>query len=256
MDRGCDLSDRPPAGACPVTAETNTVGEATARPVRTRNAERTRERILSAAVAEFSEKGFDAARVDEIAARAGVNKRMLYHYFGDKDDLFLAVLERTYDDIRSREAGLELSALDPESAMRKLIRFSFGYYRENENFIRLLNSENLHSARHLKASRRVPEMHSPLVAMIRDILDRGVADGIFRPGVDPVQLYISIAGLGYFYFSNIHTLSTIFAADLGSEPARGRRLAFVTDQIVSFLKSTPDALADAPRSKKNGEAKR
>ena len=201
-----------------------------------RDPARTREQILQAAIVEFSVNGFAGARIDKIAARAGVNKRMIYHYYGNKDDLFQAVMERTYDDIRTKESQLSLSDMDPQGAMRRLVEFSFGYFTENPHFTRLLNIENLYRARHIKGSQRVRKMHSPLVEMIEDILARGRAKGVFRDDVDPIQLYTSVAALGYFYFSNVHTLSAIFDVDFAAPPARERRLAHIVDVIMSYLR--------------------
>jgi AcrR family transcriptional regulator len=198
--------------------------------------ERTREQILQAAIGEFSRAGLDGARVDTIARRAGANKRMLYHYFGSKDDLFLAVLERIYDDIRHAETALHLEALDPAAAMRRLVEFSFAYFIDHPHFIPLLNSENLQAAQHLKRSRRVRRMHSPFVAMIEGILARGQGAGVFRAGVDPVQLYISIAGLGYFYFSNMHTLSAIFARDLAAPRRLAERKRHAVEVVLGYLR--------------------
>jgi AcrR family transcriptional regulator len=198
--------------------------------------ERTREQILQAAIREFADKGLGGARVDAIAARSGANKRMLYHYFGNKADLFLAVLERIYDDIRHAETKLHLEQLAPVAAMRRLVEFSFSYFIANPHFIPLLNSENLHRARHLKRSKRIREMHSPLVEMISRMLERGQRSGEFRRDVDPVQLYVSIAALGYFYFANIHTLSTIFRRNL-SEPRRiAQRRRHAADMVLGYLR--------------------
>lgn len=174
--------------------------------------------------------------MDSIAERAGANKRMLYHYFGNKDALFLAVLERIYDDIRRAEADLHLEALDPVPAMRKLVEFSFEYFIDHPHFIRLLNTENLHGARHLKSSARIREMNSPLVAMIREILRRGQQAGVFRKRVDPVQLYISIAGLGYFYFANVHTLSAVFGRDLAEAKPIAERRRHAVDMVLGYLR--------------------
>ena len=212
-----------------------------AREANRRDPERTKDLILRAAVAEFSAKGLGGARVDAIAKRAGANKRMLYHYFGNKRDLFLAVLEHIYDEIRRAEADLHLEKLGPLAGMRRLVEFSFDYYVDHPHFTRLLNSENLHRARHLRRSTRVQEMHSPLIALIRGLLQRGVQQGLFRAGVDPVQLYISIAGLGYFYFSNIHTLSTIFGRDLSDPRLRLVRRRHVVEVVLGFLKARPEA---------------
>jgi AcrR family transcriptional regulator len=201
-----------------------------------RNPERTREQILDAARTEFAEKGLEGARVDEIARRAGANKRMLYHYFGNKEDLFLAVLERAYAKIRRHENELNLKALDPIEGMSRLVGFTFSYFVENPYWISLLNSENLHRARHLKKSTAIRKMHSPLLDLIEDLLDRGQTAGVFRSGVDPVQLYISVASLSYFYFSNHNTLATIFARDLLADAALEERRRHVIDVILGYLR--------------------
>ena len=200
-----------------------------------RNPEKNRERILAAALQEFARCGLGGARVDRIAARAGANKRMLYYYFGNKEDLFLAVLESRYAHIRRAEQGLHLSDLDPAEGMRRLVAFTWNYYLRHPEFLTLLNSENLHRARHLRRSRQVAAMHSPLVAMLRELLERGVRRGEFRRGVDPVQLYISIAALGYFYLSNRHTLSAIFERDLLAARNKAERLKHMTELVLGYL---------------------
>ena len=201
-----------------------------------RNPERNRGRILAAALEEFSRFGLGGARVDRIAARAGANKRMLYYYFGNKEDMFLAVLESRYEHIRRAEQGLRLGDLDPRQGMRRLIAFTWNYYLQHPEFLTLLNSENLHRARHLQRSRQIAAMNSPLVEMLRDLLTRGVQKGQFRRGVDPVQLYISIAGLGYFYLGNRHTLSTIFERDLLAPRSKAERLKHMTALVLGYLR--------------------
>jgi len=201
-----------------------------------RDPERNRERILRAATGEFARVGLGGARVDRIAARASANKRMLYYYFGDKEDLFLAVLEAEYARIRSAEQNLHLGDLEPQAAIRRLVEFTWSYYLAHPEFMTLLNSENLHRARHLKRSKQVAAMHSPFVAMIRQVLERGVRTGAFRDGVDAVQLYISIAGLGYFYLGNRHTLSTIFERNLLSPRNKAERLKHMTALVLGYLR--------------------
>jgi AcrR family transcriptional regulator len=161
---------------------------------------------------------------------------MLYHYFGNKEALFLAVLERAYAEIRKAERALQLHDLAPREAMERLVRFTFGYFIAAPHFVPLLNSENLHRARHLRRSKQIREMHSAMIDMIRDVLRRGVASGAFRDGVDPMQLFISMTGVGYFYFSNIHTLSTIFGRDLTANEALAEREAHVVDVILGYLR--------------------
>ena len=201
-----------------------------------RDPERTRARILAAATAEFSHYGLGGARVDRIAATADTNKRMLYYYFGNKEDLFLAVLEATYAHIRTAETKLKLDTVEPVEGIRRLVAFTWRYYLENPHFLTLLNSENLHRARHLKTSKRIAAMHSPFVATIADLLERGERSGVIRGGIDPVQLYISIAALSYFYLSNNHTLSTIFVRDLLSAKAKSARLKHMTELVESALR--------------------
>lgn len=201
-----------------------------------RDPERARARILRAAVREFADKGLGGARVDQIAARARANKRMLYHYFGNKEDLFLASLESVYEDIRAHERTLRLEDKPPLDAMRRMITFTWDYFVANPHFIRMLNTENLHRARFLRRSRRIQAMHSPLVALIARILQHGTEQGTMRPGVDPMQLYISIAALAYFYLSNVHTLSTIFSRDFAAPAERARRRDHVVEVILGYLR--------------------
>jgi AcrR family transcriptional regulator len=188
-----------------------------------RDPERTRQKILAAATDEFARYGLGGARVDRIARRAGANKRMLYYYFGDKDRLFLAALEGRYAHIRAAERELDLERVEPREALRRLVRFTWDYFLEHPEFMTLLNSENLHKGRHVRRSRRVPELHSTLVETLRGVLRRGERMRVFRRGVDPVQLYISIAAEGYFYLSNRYTLSQIFKRDLMTVRALGAR---------------------------------
>jgi AcrR family transcriptional regulator len=203
--------------------------------VNSRDPERTRARILAAATAEFARYGLGGARVDRIAARAGANKRMLYYYFRDKDNLFLAALEARYAHIRAAERELDLEHLEPREALRRLVEFTWGYFLDHPEFLTLLNSENLHKGRHVRRSRRVPQMHSTLVETLRGVLKRGERAGVFRTGVDPVQLYISIAGEGYFYLSNRYTLAQIFKRDLMSKRALAARARHNSDMILHAL---------------------
>jgi len=202
-----------------------------------RDPDRTRETILAAAGAEFAEKGLDGGRVDRIARRAKANKRMIYHYFGNKQGLYLAALERAYADLRGTERKLVFTHLDPETAIRRLIEFNFDYMCQHPELINLINNENLHRARHLRKSKTVRDLHSPLVASIGEILKRGVAQGIFRDGLDPMQIYITTAAVGYFYLSNNWTLSAIFGTDLGTPAACARRRRHNVDMILRALRA-------------------
>ncbi len=202
---------------------------------RQRDADRSQNTILNAARDEFSEHGLGGARMDRIATRAGLNKRLIYYYFADKEALFQAVLEQTYRHIREEETKLNLLGIKPADALRKLVEFTWNYYLDHPEFLTLLNSANLHRARHLVESTRAREMNSPLIATLGEILERGRVEGTFRGGVDPLQLYVSIAGLSYFYLSNNHTLSAIFGRDLMSPKAHSERLSHMTDVILGYV---------------------
>jgi TetR/AcrR family transcriptional regulator len=196
-----------------------------------------RKRILDAALVEFAANGLGAARVNMIAERSGINKRFLYEYVGNKDALWLAVLEEVYANMREGEHALELESVDPEQGMRMLIRFNFRYHADHPEFLAMLNEENRQRAKNLKRSTRVKTMYSPLIRAIFDLLERGAAAGVFRQGIDPIQLYISIAALSYFYCSNRYTLSAIFERDLGSKQEMLVREDHVVDVIMSYLRA-------------------
>ena len=202
---------------------------------RQRDADRSQLTILAAARDEFADLGLGGARMDRIAERAGVNKRLIYYYFEDKEKLFEAVLEQAYLDIREQEKQLHLLDLAPADAVRKLVEFTWDYYLAHPEFLTLLNSANLHKARHLEQSRRAKELNSPLIETLGQILERGRREGVFRGGVDPVQLYVSIAGLSYFYLSNNYTLSAIFGRDLLSTKAKTERLSHMVDVVLGYL---------------------
>ena len=202
----------------------------------TRDPERTRAAILRAATDEITAKGLTGARVDAIAKRAGVNKRMLYHYFGDKQGLYLAVLEHTYAAIRTAEIGLNLTELDPIAGMRKLVLFTWQYFIDHPEFLSLLATENMNRASYLKRSKNIRPLHGSLVDMISVLLKRGAEQGVFRTGVDPVELYISIAGLGFFYMSNRHTLSTIFGKNLSAPDRLAARGDHIVEVVQAYLK--------------------
>lgn len=201
-----------------------------------RDAERSREQILRAAAREFADSGLGGARVDRIAAQAGVNVRMLYYYFSSKDDLFLAVLERAYEVIREAEKGLELDQAEPTDAVRRLIEFTWQFELSHPEFITLLNSENLHQGRHLARSASIAKLHSPLLEMIGRMLERGGQAGVFRRDVDPMRFYILIASLGYFYLSNRHTLSAIFGRKLMAPRQRAAHLAYMIEVVLGYLR--------------------
>lgn len=206
-------------------------------PPRPRDAERTKAAILSAARDEFCTHGFNGARVDAIAARAKANKRLLYHYFGNKEALYSAVLLDAYHEIRRGERELRISQYDPVEAVDRIIRFSFRHFLANPWFPRLMSVENLQNAKFVRRIGNIEEIRSPIVGELKDIIARGHASGVFRTDVDPMQLYISIISLCYFYVSNMQTLSVVFGRDLGEFALIQEREAQAVQMVLDYLRT-------------------
>ena len=202
---------------------------------RTRDPDATRLRILAAAKGEFAKKGLGGARVDDIAAKAKINKRMLYHYFGNKEELFQRTLEDAYGAFRMAEAELMIEQDDPITALKRLMTFTWQYYLANPEFITLVNSENLHKARHIRKSDMMDTINKPFVARMETLLERGVAKGLFRPGLDAVQVLIALSGLGFHYLNNRHTGAIVYGRDLMSEDAKAQRLQFNIEAVLRIV---------------------
>jgi AcrR family transcriptional regulator len=204
-----------------------------------RDPEATRRNILEIATEEFADKGFSGARVDDIAARTNTSKRMIYYYFGDKEGLFVAVIEQAYGRIRQIEAALKLDHLEAESALRTLVGFTFDYQNANEAFIRLVMVENIHKGIHLARSGNIEELNSPAIATLRDIYRRGLSAGVFRDGIDEIDLHMSISALCFFNVANRATFSRIFNREMASPDALARRREIVIDTILRYVKKAP-----------------
>lgn len=196
-----------------------------------------RETLLKAAKEAFAARGLEGARVDDIAQRAGINKQLVYHYFGSKDGLYTAVLEDIYREIREREQELHLASFPAEEAMRRLIEFSFDYLAQHPEFVSLISDENAHDGRHLQGAPQVEEMNRPIIDLLRETLDRGMSEGIFRKGLEPLHVYLSIAGMAFFYFANVHTLSRVFNRPLGSKTAIAERRAHIVDFVLNAIRA-------------------
>jgi AcrR family transcriptional regulator len=204
---------------------------------RTNDPERTKANILEVAAAEFGEKGLAGARIDEIAALTKTSKRMIYYYFGSKEGLYLAVLEESYKRVRDVEAELHLRDLEPEQALRRLVAFTFDHHLQHENFIRLVMNENINRGQFLAQSTRIQELNVPAVEAIRNLYERGVQTGLFRPGLDPVDIHASISALSFFNVSNRHTFGLIFKLDTLSTAYIAHRRDSVVEMIVRFMRS-------------------
>jgi len=193
-------------------------------------------RILQAARAEFAEKGFDGARVDRIAERAQANKQLIYYYFTNKDLLFTRVLEDAYRDIRQKEAALSLDHLPADEAILQLVEFTWCYYLQNPEFIRLLNSENQLKARHLKDSEITVDINQSWISISQHLLERGRKEGTVRDNIDVMQLNINISSLGFFYLINQSTLSILYQTDLYEEQALQERLRVMKECIGAWIR--------------------
>ena len=208
-------------------------------PFRARNPDNTKQVILDAARVEFAKAGLAGARVDKIAETSGANKRMLYHYFGGKEQLFAAVIEDAYGNIRGQEMQLGLDDLPPEQAIQKLVEFTWEYYLAHPEFITLVNSENLHQARHIAGNRQLRKLQKAYVETVEKILKRGEETGVFRPGIDALQLCITIAAIGFYYLTNRHTGGVLFGFNFTSREALATRLKFNIETIMRMVLTEP-----------------
>ncbi len=203
---------------------------------RTNDPERTQANILEVAEAEFGEKGLAGARIDEIAAATRTSKRMIYYYFGSKEGLYLAVLEEAYRRVRDIESELHLQDLEPEQALRRLVAFTFDHHLAHESYIRLVMSENINRGQYLAQSQRIQELNVPAIEAISNLYKRGVANGDFRKGLDPVDIHASISALSFFNVSNAHTFGLIFKLDMKSRAYIAHRRDNVVEMIVRFVR--------------------
>lgn len=204
---------------------------------RTNDPVRTMAGILEVATAEFAEKGLAGARIDEIANLTRTSKRMIYYYFGNKEGLYLAVLEEAYRKVRTIESELNLESLAPEDALRALVGFTFDHHHGNKDYIRLVMTENINRGVYLAQSKNIQALNVPAIQGIRRLYERGVALGVFRPGLDPVDIHASISALTFFNVSNQHTFGLIFKMDTQAPDVLATRRANVIDVIVRYVQA-------------------
>jgi AcrR family transcriptional regulator len=206
--------------------------------VRSNDADETRNNILEVAAREFADKGLAGARIDEIAEKTNSSKRMIYYYFGGKEELYRAVLERAYALIRSREeeASDQLHELTAEQALRAQVEQTFDYHASNPDFVRLVMNENIHHGEHIGHVPGLKERNRSIIAQLRAIIDKGVAENVFRPDVDPVDLHMSISALCFYNVSNRYTFNANFGVDMGSAEALAKRRAQVAEIILDWVK--------------------
>ncbi len=201
--------------------------------------ERTKADILDAATEEFATHGLAGGRIDAIAEKTRTSKRMIYYYFGGKEDLYLAVLERSYRQIRTLEADLLLEDLPAEDALRVLISETFDYDEAHPDFIRLVSSENINCAAHMRRSETLLDLNISIIEMLEKIIDRGGRDGVFLRRTDAIDVHMLISAFCFFRVSNRYTFGAIFRCDLSEAGLMARHKQMISDAVVSYLK-TPD----------------
>jgi AcrR family transcriptional regulator len=202
---------------------------------RQRDAERTRNEILDVATREFAANGYAGARVDDMAARMRTTKRMIYYYFGGKEQLYIAVLERAYAEIRRAEREVDVDGLDPAAAVRRIAELTFDHHESHPDFIRLVSIENIHRAEHMARSQAIADLGSPAIDLLERILERGRSEGTFRRDVDAVDVHMMISAFCVFRVANRHTFGTLFDRDLADPGLRERYREMVGDMIVAYL---------------------
>ncbi len=208
-----------------------------ATPARTNDPARTMAGILEVATKEFADKGLSGARIDAIANATQTSKRMIYYYFGSKEGLYVAVLEESYRRMRKIESELHLEDLAPEAALRRLVEFTFDHHSSNPDYIRLVMTENMERGAYLAQSKTIQELNVPAIDAIRKLYDRGVASGVFRPGLAPLDIHASISALTFFNVSNQHTFGLIFADSTDPAQAITARRSNITEMVVRFVRS-------------------
>jgi AcrR family transcriptional regulator len=214
---------------------------------RQRDAQLTRAEILEVAAQEFAEVGYAGARVDRIAAHTRTTKRMIYYYFGGKEQLFIAVLERAYAGIRRAEQSIDVEHLDPVSAIRRLAELTFDHHQANPEFVRLVSIENIHRAEHLKRSGSLVRLNSPAIDLIGDILQRGRASGVFARDTDAIDLHMMISAFCVFRIANQYTFGELFGRDLTSPQRSNHYRQMLSDMVVTYLTSGDGTATRTPR---------
>jgi len=197
--------------------------------------EANRGRILAAAVAEFAARGFKGASMDAVAARTSTTRALINYYYGSKEKLYLAVLERVYAEIREAERALELDHLPPLDAIRRIVEFTYNYYVDHEDFVRLVVAENQARGRHMKKSAAMRSLNRPIIDTLGSVIVRGQTEGVFRPDVDAIDVHMAIAALGMFNVTNQFTFGAIFQRAMGAKGDVSRRRRIVVDIVLSWL---------------------
>ncbi|WP_430303364.1 TetR/AcrR family transcriptional regulator, partial [Pseudomonas sp. DC418] len=207
------------------------------RKSRKNNPEKTREDILQVAINEFVQQGLAGARVDAIAERTATSKRMIYYYFGSKEQLYVECLIKLYGDIRKTEQSLDLESLPPEQAIRRLAEFTFDHHDHNVDFVRMVCTENIHYGEYVKKTPAIREMSSLVLQALNRTLQRGVEAGVFRAGIEVLDLHMLMSSFCFYRVSNRHTFGDIFQIDLADEQVKLRHKAMICDAVMRYIQA-------------------
>ena len=214
------------------------------RAPRLQDPEGTKQNIIEIASQEFALNGLSGARIDDIAAKTRASKRMIYYYFGDKEGLYVSALENAYRQVREGEAKLDIEGLPPMEGLKRLVEFTFDHHHQHEDFIRMVMIENIHHGQYLERSNVIRELNVTAIAHIRSLYEKGVAEGLFRDGLDPLEIHWQISALCFFNVSNRATFSRLFARDFGAPEAlaalRRNSVDMVLRYVVRAEKLPPD----------------
>jgi AcrR family transcriptional regulator len=206
------------------------------RKSRKNNPEKTRENILQAAISEFVQQGLAGARVDAIAERTQTSKRMIYYYFASKEQLYVEVLEKVYGDIRGTEAKLHLDQLGPVEGIRRLVEFTFDHHDRNVDFVRLVSNENMHQAEYVKQSSVIRALNKSVLNALNELLRRGTEQGLFRPGLAPMDVHLLISSFCFYRVSNKHTFGELFQVDFSDATLRAHHREMICESVLRYLK--------------------
>ena len=207
------------------------------RKSRKNNPEKARENILQEAIVEFVQQGLAGARVDAIAERIHTSKRMIYYYFGSKEQLYVEVLEKLYGDIRNTETRMNLTALEPREAIRRLVEFTFDHHDQNVDFVRIVSIENIHNAEYVKRTETIKAMNSKILEGLGETLRRGAELGLFREGLEPLDVHLLINSFSFYRVSNRHTFSEIFQIELSDEAIKQRHREMICESVLRYLQA-------------------
>lgn len=212
-------------------------GQVEPRKSRKNNPEKTRENILQAAISEFVQQGLAGARVDAIAERTQTSKRMIYYYFTSKEQLYVEVLEKLYGDIRSTESNLHLAELEPCKGIRRLIEFTFDHHDRNVDFVRIVCNENMHHGEYVKQSAAIRSMNNTVLMALNEILARGASEGLFRQGLDALDVHLLISSFCFYRVSNRHTFGEIFQIDFEDRAVKARHKEMICESVLRYLQA-------------------